>query len=139
VRATKSPRSLRRVYLEWIEEQLEDFKDSIPRADLLSIADEVVHKLRVDSQGQYQLTEVLLTEAFDRHLVRLLKLPGYRSWRSAYLASAAPAEPAPGDPEPAEPPPPPAPATPVISVSSRAIVPRRPLATTYPLPVARVG
>ena len=76
----QSPRSLRRAYLEWVEEQVEEFKDAIPRSRLLNIADEVVGDLRLSRGGQYQLTEVLLCDAMNRHLFRLLKLPGYRAW-----------------------------------------------------------
>jgi hypothetical protein len=75
-----SPRSLRRAYLEWVEEQVEDFKETIPRSRLLAIADEVVTELRLARGGQYQLTEVLLCDAMNRHLFKLLKLPGYRAW-----------------------------------------------------------
>lgn len=78
--STQSPRSLRRAYLEWVEEQVEEFKDAIPRSRLLAIADEVVDELRLSRGGQYQLTEVLLCDAMNRHLFRLLKLPGYRAW-----------------------------------------------------------
>jgi hypothetical protein len=76
----ESPRSLRQAYLEWVEAQVEDFKDSIPRSRLLDIADQVVRELRTSRGGQYQLTEVLLCDAMNRHLFRLLKLPGYRAW-----------------------------------------------------------
>jgi hypothetical protein len=76
----QSPRSLRRAYLEWVEEQVEEFKDAIPRSRLLNIADEVVGDLRLSRGGQYQLTEVLLCDAMNRHLFKLLKLPGYRAW-----------------------------------------------------------
>ena len=79
----RSPRSFRRAYLEWVEEQVEEFKDSIPRSHLLSIAEEVVNQLRVTGGGQYQLTELMLCSAVDRHLVRMLKLPGYRAWVAA--------------------------------------------------------
>jgi hypothetical protein len=75
-----SPRSLRRAYLDWVEEQVEAFKDSIPRSDILRLADEVVNELRVSVEGQYQLTELLLCTAIDRRIVRMLKLPGYRAW-----------------------------------------------------------
>lgn len=78
--STASPRSLRRAYLEWVEEQVEDFKDSIPRSRLLAIADEVVTELQLARGGQYQLTEILLCDAMNRYLFRLLKLPGYRAW-----------------------------------------------------------
>ena len=43
----QSPRSLRRAYLEWVEEQVEEFKDAIPRSRLLAIADNVVEDLRL--------------------------------------------------------------------------------------------
>lgn len=75
-----SPRSLRRAYLDWVEEQVESFKDTIPRADLLRLADEVVDDLRVNRNGQYQLTELLMCAAMDRRIARILKLPGYRAW-----------------------------------------------------------
>jgi hypothetical protein len=89
-----SPRSLRRAYLEWVEEQVEEFKDAIPRSRLLNIADEVVGDLRLSRGGQYQLTEVLLCDAMNRHLFRLLKLPGYRAWcEHRALAGDPPADP----------------------------------------------
>src|SRR5215207_9618149 len=75
-----TPRSLRRAYVEWVEEQIEEFKDRIPRAQLLSMADEVVTELRMDCGGQYQLTEILLCNAMDRRIFQMLKLPGYRAW-----------------------------------------------------------
>jgi len=77
-----TPRSLRRAYVEWVEEQIEEFKERIPRAQLLAMADEVVNELRVDTGGQYQLTEILLCNAMDRRIFRMLKLPGYRAWCS---------------------------------------------------------
>lgn len=80
-----APRSLRRAYLEWVEEQVEEFKDSIPRSELLRLADEVVHQLRVTQGGQYQLTELLLCNAIDRHIIKQLRLPSYRHWRQQVL------------------------------------------------------
>lgn len=82
----QSPRSLRRFYLEWVEDQIEAFKDSIPRGELINLADEVIRELRVSPKGQYQLTEVLLCEAVDRKIFRLLKLPDYRSWAATQRA-----------------------------------------------------
>ena len=83
---SETPRSLRRAYVEWVEEQIEEFKDRIPRAQLLAIADEVVTELRVDGDGQYQLTEILLCNAMDRRIFRMLKLPGYRAWCAQHTA-----------------------------------------------------
>ena len=84
-----SPRSLRRAYLEWIEEQVESFKESIPRSELLRIADEAVEELRVNQKGQYQLTEMLLLEAVDRKIVEALRLPPFRKWRADRLQRPA--------------------------------------------------
>jgi hypothetical protein len=82
-------RSLRSAYLEWVEEQVEAFKESIPRADLLRLAEQAIDELRLGGDGQYQLTELLLCTAVDRKIVKLLKLPSYRSWCAdrAVLAS----------------------------------------------------
>lgn len=82
-----SPRSLRRAYLDWVDEQLEDYKESISRADLLHLADEAIEEMRVSSQGQYQLTELLLCDVIDRKIIRMLRLPGYRAWCTARSAS----------------------------------------------------
>lgn len=75
-----SSRWLRQAYLDWVEEQIEEFKETVSRADLLRLADEVVEELRVNQQGQYQLTELLLWAAVDRKIFRMLELPGYRAW-----------------------------------------------------------
>jgi hypothetical protein len=80
----RSTRSLRRSYLEWVEMQIEAYKESVPRSDLLGLADQVVEELRVDGEGQYQLTELLLCTAVDRKIFRLLRLPGYRSWVASH-------------------------------------------------------
>jgi hypothetical protein len=82
-------RSLRSAYLEWVEEQVEAFKESIPRPDLLRLAEQAIDELRMGGDGQYQLTELLLCTAVDRRIVKLLKLPSYRSWCAdrAVLAS----------------------------------------------------
>jgi hypothetical protein len=75
-----NPPSRRRAYLAWVEEQIEEYKESVSRTALLEVADEVVKEVRVNAKGQYQLTEVLLAEAVDRKIFRMLKLPSYRAW-----------------------------------------------------------
>jgi hypothetical protein len=87
---SETPRSLRRAYVEWVEEQIEEFKERIPRSHLLAIADEVVNELRMNPEGQYQLTELLLCNAMDRRILRMLKLPGYRAWCAQRTAASAP-------------------------------------------------
>ena len=81
--SSQSSPSLRRAYLDWVEERIDEFKETIPRNDLLRLADEVVDELRVTQKGQYQLTELLLCTAVDRKIFRLLRLPSYRSWRAS--------------------------------------------------------
>ena len=107
-----SSSSLRRLYLDWVEEQIEDFKDSVPRSELLRIADEVVADLQVNRKGQYQLTELLLLEEVDRTLFRRLKLPSFRVWSNAYRERIRRENEA----RPAPPPPPPAPDPPTFEV-----------------------
>lgn len=89
-----STRSLRRSYLDWVEEQLENYKESIPRADLLRLAEETVEELRVNLAGQYQLSELLLCAAVDRKIFRLLGLPSFRGWIAARRPPAASPTPA---------------------------------------------
>lgn len=76
-------RSSRREYLVWLEDRVEEYKEALPRAELLQLAEEVIRELETTRRGQYQLTEVLLCGAIDRRIVRLLKLPNYRKWASA--------------------------------------------------------
>lgn len=84
-----SARSIRRAYLDWVEEQVENYKDEIPRSELLRMADEVVRELRMNDAGQYQLTELLICHAIDKRIVRMLKLPGYRTWSAKRRAALA--------------------------------------------------
>ena len=79
-----NPPSRRRAYLAWVEDQIEGYKESVSRSALLDVADEVVNDLRVNTRGQYQLTELLLAEAVDRKIFRMLKLPSYRVWTEQY-------------------------------------------------------
>jgi hypothetical protein len=85
-------RVLRSDYLEWVDEQIEAYKDSVPRDELIRIATEVVDQLEVNRSGQYQLTELLLLEEVDRTIFRMLKLPSFRTWarRQAESRDAAP-------------------------------------------------
>lgn len=80
---TSPPSSPRQDYLDWVEDQIEEYKEAVSRADLLRLADDVIEELRVSHEGQYQLTELLLLEAVDRRIFRLLRLPGFRAWCAA--------------------------------------------------------
>lgn len=82
-------RSLRTAYLEWVEDQIEAYKESVSRDDLLHLAEKVIREQRVTHAGQYQLSELVLCDAVNRRIFRMLKLPGYRSWSRALLVKRA--------------------------------------------------
>lgn len=73
--------SPRRLYLAWIEDQIEEHKAGLRRDELLALADEAVHQLFDAEDGQYPLTEILLRDAVDSLIFRRLKLPSYRQWQ----------------------------------------------------------
>jgi hypothetical protein len=78
-----APQSLKREYELYIEHEIEEYKDSIPRAELLCIGDEAVAAL---ARGQQiELTELVLWEEVDRIIKERLRLPSYRSWRRRRL------------------------------------------------------
>ena len=74
---TAAPRQL---YHAWVEEQIEDYKTSLTRDELLSLADEAVQQLFASPDGQYPLTEILLCDVVDTLLFRRLGLPDYKQW-----------------------------------------------------------
>lgn len=86
-RPRRPPRSLRAEYEEFIEQRIEEYKDGLPRAALLSIGDEAVQELA--RAEQYLLTEVLLQEQVDAIIRRRLRLPSYRRWRERHVTLRA--------------------------------------------------
>jgi hypothetical protein len=82
--ASRPTRSLKHEYELCIEEEIESYKESIPRSALLSIGDEAVASL--SEQPQFALTELLLAEEVDRIIFRRLRLPSYQTWRRRRLS-----------------------------------------------------
>ena len=80
------PRSLKQEYQEFILQRLEEYKNTVPRAELLAIGDEAVRELQASAQDQYLLTEVLLLEHVDRIIARRLRLPSFPRWRQKHRA-----------------------------------------------------
>lgn len=78
------PRSPRQLYLDWVEEQIEEHKAALTRDELLSLADDAVRQLFDDNDGQYPLTEILLKDAVDALIFKHLGLPSFRQWRRSY-------------------------------------------------------
>ena len=72
-------RSLRHEYELFVEHEIENYKESVPRNVLLGIGDEAVSKLH--AQPQFALTELVLCEEVDRLIFKRLRLPAYETWR----------------------------------------------------------
>ena len=81
--ANRPARSLRYEYELFVEEEIENYKESIPRGALLAIGDEAVAAL--GEQAQFALTELLLVQEVDRIIFRRLRLPSYQTWRRRRL------------------------------------------------------
>ncbi|MGH7336384.1 MAG: hypothetical protein ACREI7_02290, partial [Myxococcota bacterium] len=80
------PRSLKQEYQEFILQRIEEYKNALPRQELLQIGDEAVRELQANAQDQYLLTEVLLLEHVDRIIARRLRLPSFPRWREKHRA-----------------------------------------------------
>lgn len=78
------PRSLKQEYEEFMLQRIEEYKNSLPREQLLEIGDEAVRELEAHAGGQYLLTEVLLLEHVDRLIARRLRLPSFPRWRQRH-------------------------------------------------------
>lgn len=76
-------RSLKHEYELFLEREIENYKESVPRSVLLSIGDEAVRAL-ADEQ-QFALTELLLCDEVDRIIFKRLRLPTYATWRKRRL------------------------------------------------------
>jgi hypothetical protein len=81
--ATRRPRSLKHEYEEYVEREIEHYKESVPRHKLLSIGDEAVRELA--EELQFALTELLLCEVVDKIIMRRLRLPTYTTWRRRHF------------------------------------------------------
>ena len=77
--AHRPTRSLKHEYELFVEQEIENYKESVPRSVLLSIGDEAVASLC--AEPQLALTELLLCEEVDRLIFRRLRLPAYDTWR----------------------------------------------------------
>lgn len=82
----RAARSLKQEYQEFILHRLEEYKNTVPRAELLQIGDEAVRELQTSVHDQYLLTEVLLLEHVDRIIARQLRLPSFKRWLQKHRA-----------------------------------------------------
>lgn len=81
--APRLTRSLKHEYELFVEQEIENYKESVPRSVLLSIGDEAVASL--SGELQLALTELLLCEEVDRIIFRRLRLSAYDTWRRKRL------------------------------------------------------
>jgi hypothetical protein len=77
--AQRPARSFQYEYVLYVEREIENYKESVPRSVLLSIGDEAVRALA--AQQQFALTELLLVDEVDRIIFKRLRLPAYVTWR----------------------------------------------------------
>jgi hypothetical protein len=72
-------RSLKYEYELFVEREIENYKESVPRSVLLTIGDEAVRVLA--GEQQFALTELLLWDEVDKIIFKRLRLPSYATWR----------------------------------------------------------
>ncbi|MDX2194316.1 MAG: hypothetical protein NW201_13255 [Gemmatimonadales bacterium] len=91
-------------YHAYIMERIEDFKNSLPRSELLRIGDEAVAMLDSAADGQFGLTEMLVLGKVDELIRKRLRLPAFKRWLRDFIPRrAAQREPAHWGLEPAGP------------------------------------
>ena len=76
-------RSLKHEYELFVEREVENYKDAVPRSVILSIGDEAAAALC--AQPQLALTELMLCGEVDRLIAGRLGLPSFRVWRRRHL------------------------------------------------------
>jgi hypothetical protein len=77
--AQRPTRSLKHEYELFVEQEIENYKESIPRSVLLGIGDDAVSSLA--TAPQFALTEIVLCDEVDRIIFKRLRLPSYVTWR----------------------------------------------------------
>jgi hypothetical protein len=83
----RPPRSLRAEYQEFIDQRIEEYKDSLRREEILAIGDDALQELA--GADQFQLTEVVLRDQVDAIIRRRLRLPSFRRWRDRHVSLRA--------------------------------------------------
>jgi hypothetical protein len=81
----RRPQSLKQQYVDFVQQRIEEYKDDLTRADLLTLGDEAVRELRIGERDQLVLTEVLLRDHVNERIKSNLRLPKYRAWRERLL------------------------------------------------------
>ncbi len=72
-------RSLKHEYANYVDLEIERYKDSISRSALLKLADDAIAAMSAGSQ--LELSELVLCDAVNELIMRRLKIPAYDRWR----------------------------------------------------------
>jgi len=81
--AQHAPRSLKHEYELYVENEIENYKESVSRSAILKIGDEAAESLRTGEQ--FAMDELLLWAEVDRIIRKRLRIPGYNTWRRKRL------------------------------------------------------
>jgi hypothetical protein len=76
-------------YQEYLLQRIEDYKNSLPREELLRLGNDAVDEMQAPTEGQYFLTEVLMQEMVDRIIIKRLALPSFSRWRQKFARMRA--------------------------------------------------
>jgi len=79
----QNPRSLRHEYELYVENEIENYKESVSRSAILKIGDEAAASLRASEQ--FAMDELLLWAEVDRIIRKRLRIPAYSTWRRKRL------------------------------------------------------
>ncbi|MGQ0701599.1 MAG: hypothetical protein ACT4PM_00530, partial [Gemmatimonadales bacterium] len=83
-RRPRPPLSPKQRYQQYLLQRIEDYKNSLPRAELLRLAEEAIAEEHDDPTGQYVLTDVLVQDIVDKYFMKRLHLPGFNRWRQKF-------------------------------------------------------
>lgn len=75
--------SLKHAYELYVEQEIENYKFSLPRSAILRIGDEAVTALRDRTQPEFD--ELVLCSEVDRIISQRLRIPSYATWRKRRL------------------------------------------------------
>ncbi|MFL5563609.1 MAG: SAM-dependent methyltransferase [Gemmatimonadaceae bacterium] len=75
----QNPRSLKHEYELFVEDEIENYKESVSRSAILKIGDEAAASLRAGEQ--FAMDELLLWAEVDRIIKKRLRIPSYATWR----------------------------------------------------------
>src|SRR5436305_14343166 len=81
--AQQNPRSLKHEYELYVENEIENYKESVSRSAILKIGDEAAASLRAGEQ--FAMDELLLWAEVDRIIRKRLRIPSYSTCRRKRL------------------------------------------------------